>query len=79
MPETREKHLRRCKDRALEYLRPGKFFSIDDAIASMASDLGKHDETRRDHQMTIGLMLQLRAAGKLETAEEMRKFIEEFN
>lgn len=47
---NRAEHLNWCKQRALEYLNPGQFFSIDDAMASMASDLGKHDETRHDHQ-----------------------------
>ena len=58
----RDKHLKWCKARALEYLEPGEYFSLDDAMASMISDLGKHEETRRDHQMTIDLMVQLRAA-----------------
>lgn len=79
MAETREEHMRWCKQRALEYLKPGPYFSIDEAMASMASDLGKHEETRRDHEMTIGLMMQLRAGGRLSTAEAMRKFINDFN
>ncbi len=76
---TRQEHLDWCKTRALEYLQPGPYFSIDEAMASMASDLGKHEETRRDHQMTIGLMMSLRASGKLNTSGEMRRFIEGFN
>jgi hypothetical protein len=71
---TRAEHLSWCKRRAIDCLP-----DIDEAIASMASDLGKHEETRRDHQMTIGLMLQLRANGNLNTPLEMRKFIEGFN
>lgn len=76
---TREEHLKWCKDRALEYLEPGQYFNIDDAMASMASDLGKHEETRHHVNMTVPLMFQLRMAGQLNTAAEMRKFIEGFN
>lgn len=79
MPETRAEHLKWCKQRALEYLQPGEYFSLDEAMASMVSDLGKHEETRRDHQMTIGLMMQLRAGGHLATADKMREFINGFN
>lgn len=76
---TRKEHLEWCKQRALEYLEPGPYFSLDDAMASMASDLGKHDETRHHVEMTVPLMYQLRMTGKLNTATEMRKFIEGFN
>lgn len=40
---TRDEHLTWCKQRALEYLNRGEFV---EAITSMLSDLGKHDETR---------------------------------
>lgn len=80
MPETtRAEHLRWCKQRALEYLQPGQYFSLDEAMASMTSDLGKHDETRHHVEMTVPLMFQLRAAGQLNTPEAMRKFINDFN
>lgn len=79
MAKTRDEHLQWCKQRALEYLEPGPYFSIDDAMASITSDLGKHGETQHHVQMTIPLMLQLRADGKLSTPAEMRKFIEGFN
>lgn len=39
---TRDEHLDWCKRRALAYL-PG---NVQDAVTSMLSDLGKHDETR---------------------------------
>jgi hypothetical protein len=76
---TRDEHLQWCKKRALEYLQPGPYFSIDEAIASMASDLGKHEETRQHLQITVPLMFQLRVSGNLNTAAEVRKFIEGFN
>ena len=76
---TRDEHLKWCKQRALEYLEPGQYFSLDEAMASMMSDIGKHDETRRDHQTTLSLMMSLRMGGHLETAKQMREFIEGFN
>lgn len=76
---TRQEHLDWCKQRALEYCEPGPYFSLDEAMASMASDLGKHEETRHHITYTVPLMFQLRAGGKLDTSEEMRKFIEGFN
>jgi hypothetical protein len=42
--QTREEHLQGCKRRALEYLDAG---DVQNAIASMMSDLSKHDETRK--------------------------------
>ena len=39
---TRQEHLDWCKKRALEYLDKG---DVSNAIASMLSDLGKHEET----------------------------------
>ena len=39
---TREEHLAICKRRALEYLDAG---DVHNAVASMLSDLSKHDET----------------------------------
>lgn len=75
---TRAEHLAWCKQRALEYLNPGPYFSIDDAMASMASDLGKHEETRHHVNMTVPLMMRLRMSGKLSTPEQMREFINGF-
>lgn len=75
----RSEHLAWCKQRALEYLEPGPYFSLDDAMASMASDLGKHTETAHHVAMTCPLMFQLRMSGKLDTPEQMRTFIEGFN
>lgn len=74
---TRDEHLKWCKQRALEYLQPGEFFSLDGAYGSMISDLGKHDELR-DHPARE-LMVMLKLGGHLNTAIEMRKFIEGFN
>lgn len=67
---TRAEHLAWCKQRALEFL-PG---DPQQAFASMASDLNKHDETRGHAGMEIGMGLM--RAGCL---GDMRKFIEGFN
>lgn len=71
---TRAEHLAWCKQRALEYADAG---NMQDAIASMASDLEKHPETRNHAGVSLGLMLMM--SGRLSTAAEMRKFIEGFN
>jgi hypothetical protein len=71
---TREEHLAWCKKRALAYC------DINDprqAFTSMASDLGKHEETK-DH-IGIQLGLSLMMIGSLSTVPEMRHFIEGFN
>lgn len=74
MTETRAEHLAWCKERALQYVDEG---DLTNAYASMASDMGKHEETR-DHP-AIGLGMMLMVTGDLSTPDEMRKFIEGFN
>lgn len=76
---TRTEHLQWCKTRALDYLKPGPYFSMDYAIASMVSDLGKHEETKHHLEFTVPLMFELRMAGKLNTPAELKHFIEGFN
>ncbi len=71
---TRAAHLQWCKDRALEYVDRG---DLHNAFSSMGSDLNKHDETHEHPGMQLGMGLLL--IGRLETAAEMRKFIEGFN
>ena len=78
MPEqqtiTRQDHLAWCKRRALEYVDAN---DLQQAFASMASDLGKHKETAGHTGIRLGLLLM--ASGKLGIPREMRKFIEGFN
>ena len=69
--KTRAEHMRWAKDRALEYVNSG---DLNEALASMTSDLGKHPETQG--HMAIGLGISMAASGHLSTASEMRKFIE---
>jgi hypothetical protein len=71
---TREEHLAWCKQRALEYCEDG---DVQNAWASMASDLGKHPETRDHAGIRLGMMQLM--AGHLSAPAEMRRFIEGFN
>jgi len=58
----------------MEYVNKGE---ISNAIASMGSDLNKHPETTEHPGMQIGIMMLM--AGKMNTAEEAKKFIEGFH
>jgi len=64
---NRQEHLEWCKERALEYV---DINDLQQALASMMSDLSKHPETAK---------MGLTVAGKLNTAHEMREFINGFN
>lgn len=71
---TRQEHLAWAKERALEYLKTG---DVNNAWASIASDLGKHLETENHAGITLGMMLFM--SGNLSTPQEMSKFIQGFN
>lgn len=71
---TRAEHLQWCKDRAIEYCDHG---DTAQAWASMASDLGKHEETANHSAIELGTMMMM--SGNLSNAEAMRKFINGFN
>ena len=71
---TRAEHLAWCKRRALEYVEAG---DIQQAFTSMASDLGKHNETAGHSAIQLGMMMLM--GGHLGDAQKMRKFIEGFN
>ena len=71
---TRQEHLDWAKRRALEYVDRG---DLDEAFASMLSDLRKHPELENHAGATLGVMLHF--GGQLSTREDMRKFIEGFN
>ena len=71
---TRDEHLKWCKDRALEYVDND---DLNQAMASMMSDLGKHEGTAG--HAAGPLMFSMFANGMLSTASEMRQFIEGFN
>lgn len=71
---TRAEHLAWCKRRALEYCDMN---DVNQAFASIGSDLGKHPETANHAGIQIGMMMLM--CGHLNTPEQMRKFIEGFN
>lgn len=71
---TRGEHIEWCKRRALEYVDAD---DLGQAWASMASDLGKHEETRRHAGIELGVRMLF--AGHLDTSAKMIKFIEGFN
>jgi hypothetical protein len=77
MPEEkteRQKHLEWCKERALQYVEAGE---LTQAYSSMASDMRKHKETENHMGLELGLGLLM--GGHLDTAAQMKKFIEDFN
>lgn len=67
---TRAEHIAWCKERALQYVDAG---DTDQAFASVASDLRKHEETVDHGALTLGSML---FGGHLSTPAKMREFIE---
>ncbi len=71
---NRQEYLEWCKKRALKYVDRG---DIDNAWASMSSDLSKHNETKNHAAIELGAMMLM--IGHLSTADEMRKFILGFN
>lgn len=74
MNPTRTEHMAWCKQRALEYCDIG---DVNQAFASMASDLRKHPETENHPGAELGMGLMM--IGQLNSPAEMRKFIEGFN
>lgn len=74
MNTTRDEHMEWCKKRALEYVRIG---DIDQAFASMGSDLGKHPETQNHPAIKLGMMLLMN--GNLRSTNEMERFINGFH
>ena len=70
---TRQEHMQWCKSRALAYL-PG---NPREAITSMLSDLGKHEETRDILGGPLAMLGIMEAANA--NPESARRFIEGFN
>ena len=68
--ETRADHLAWCKERALAYVDQG---DLNNAFASLVSDLRKHPETEDHAAAELGSMLMF--GGHLNTAKDMRDFI----
>ena len=74
METTRQEHLEWCKKRAIEYCDMG---DINQALASMGSDLSKHPETEKHPAIQLGMMMLM--GGHLNSPIEMKKFINGFN
>ncbi len=70
----RKEYLEWCKKRALELVEAG---DLTQAWASMASDLGKHSETKDHAAIHLGMVMV--TSGQLSSPTEMREFIEGFN
>lgn len=70
---TREEHLQWCKQRALEYLDQG---DVTNAIASMTSDLSKHDETKSSNTTLMMLGMNYAINNDVQGA---RRWIEGWN
>ena len=71
---TREEHLAWCKKRALEYLDKG---DVENAIASMMSDMQKHDETKLSSGSILSAMGLTIAMTR--NPQDARRYIEGFN
>lgn len=67
-------HVAWAKERALEYVDQG---DLQNAFASLMSDLGKHPDTANHAAIELGMMLMM--AGNLSTTRDMRDFIEGCN
>jgi len=71
---TRQEHLDWAKQRALEYAQRG---DIQQAVASMLSDLRKHPELEHHAGGDLGMMLLM--SGNMRTGVECEKWIKGFN
>lgn len=71
---TRDEHLKWCKDRAHEIVNGG---DTTGAIASMCSDIQKHDGTRLEGS-TLGVLM-LAAGMDAQSPELIRRWIDGFN
>ena len=71
---TRAEHLSWCKDRALKYVEIG---DLQQALASMMSDLRKHKDTQGHSGIELTILLMM--SGDLKTAESVRRHIVGFN
>lgn len=69
----RDEHVAWAKQRALEYCDRGE---CANALASMGSDLNKHEETANHPAVEIGAMMMV--MGELSNSRDMRRFIEGF-
>lgn len=76
MAVTRAEHLTWCKERAKEYAEQG---NLQDAFASLVSDLSKHDETVNSVAAVSQLGMMELLAGTISTSDQMVRFIDGVN
>jgi hypothetical protein len=69
---TRDEYVQWCKDRALEYFNRG---DLDDAVASMMSDMRKRDDTQYPEVLDHLALLELMNYNR----EGVRRWIVGFN
>lgn len=70
---TRDEHITWCKTRALELANMG---DLNQALISMMSDLGKHEETRSHGGIMLTTMLM--AGGHLKDIHSVKQHINGF-
>lgn len=68
---TRTEHVAWCKQRALQYLDAN---DPQNAVASMLSDMSKHDQTRLDPMFAVMGLMELQNG-----SAAVRRWIEGFN
>lgn len=71
MATDRKTHLEWCKSRALEYVDAG---DPQNAVASMLSDMNKHEGTKLDPMFAMMGMMELQKG-----PEAVRRWIDGFN
>lgn len=69
--QTRAEYVQWCKDRALEYVKAG---DLQNALASMMSDMSKREDTK-----PASVLFMLGTMELNNGPEAMRRFIEGFN
>ena len=72
---NRIEHMNWCKQRAMEYIKAG---DLNQAFASMCSDVMKHEETKM-HATTNQLGMSLLMTGNLNTVKQMTDWIQGYN
>ena len=71
----RTEYIEWAKKRAIEFL--GETEDVTGAYSSLVSDLTANDETKNHIGINLGMRMMM--IGKLQTAEEMRRFIDGFH
>ena len=72
---TRQEHLQWCKNRALKYTATGE---LQNAVASMGSDLKKHPETTNNADVLVSLAL-MQFLNNSATKDSIEYWINGFN